>query len=262
MVARIGSHLDPRRETNTVSLRGSFLFSGASLRVKLYGMKNRSYVAALLLGAAFLLVPALASAHERQAVQINGKPYLFVVGSLNEPVAVDDKTGLDLRVMNPDPANIGDSSSPKATPVVGLEKTLKVELIAGPTKRVQDLAPAYKAPGAYTSQYYPTVATTISYRIFGTIDNTPVDLLFTCMTGEHGTAEDKTSHEVSAGVTRVFQTGGFGCPEAKSDLGFPKPSRPIADIPTGTVNTIVSSLALLVALISLLFSWRKETLRM
>ncbi|HEU5120861.1 MAG TPA: hypothetical protein VFT71_07715, partial [Candidatus Nitrosocosmicus sp.] len=36
-------------------------------------------------------------AHQRALFNINGQDYLFVIGSLNEPVSVDDKTGVELR---------------------------------------------------------------------------------------------------------------------------------------------------------------------
>ena len=49
---------------------------------------------ALLIAA----VPQLASAHAHNEFQIGGKTYHILVGSLNEPVAVDDKTAVDLRV--------------------------------------------------------------------------------------------------------------------------------------------------------------------
>jgi len=50
-----------------------------------------------LLLIAVLLMP-VAFAHEHQIYEINGKIYEFTMGSLNEPVAVDDKTGVDLRI--------------------------------------------------------------------------------------------------------------------------------------------------------------------
>ena len=87
------------------------------------------------------MLPLVASAHEHATYTIDGAPYQIVIGSLNEPVAVDDKTGVDLTVnkcytaactatKGPD----GDMDGPAGTPVTGLESTLKVELVAGDQK--------------------------------------------------------------------------------------------------------------------------------
>ena len=43
-----------------------------------------------------------AYAHQRQLFTIGNDDYLFVVGSLNEPIFVDDKTGVDMAAYSPD----------------------------------------------------------------------------------------------------------------------------------------------------------------
>jgi hypothetical protein len=187
--------------------------------------------------AAFVFAVAApqAFAHGHTSFEINGNVYSFTVGSLNEPVAVDDKTGVDLRVVSMSEAahEAGEMSEKEAvgTPATGLEKTLKVELIAGGKKKTLDLSPAYNDPGAYRAYFTPTVQTTYSYRLFGTIDNVPFDYLFTCNPAGHPqTAEDKTEVEVSKGVMRVEAAGAFGCPGPKAELGFPEPSASINDL--------------------------------
>lgn len=169
------------------------------------------------------LVPAYASAHERQVFTINGKDYLFVVGSLGEPVVVDDKTAVSLRIMEADPKDIGNSSSPNVKPVEGLEKALKVELQGDGVKKTLDLSAAYKDPGHYNALFFPTKATTLSYRVFGTINSAPVDLTFTCMPGAHvmGGTPNTEVVKLSEQVSRKFQAGMFGCPQEKTELGFP-----------------------------------------
>lgn len=44
-----------------------------------------------------IVSPSLPSsyAHQRVPYSINGKDYLFAIGSLNEHASVDDKTGVD-----------------------------------------------------------------------------------------------------------------------------------------------------------------------
>lgn len=181
-------------------------------------MKKSIFVLAILV----LVAAGSASAHEHQAFKIGNKVYEFTVGSLNEPIAVDDKTGVDLRVRE---ASNGSHDDEEGTPVTGLDQTLKVELIAGGVKKTLDLTPAFGEPGAYRAHFIPTVQTTISYRLFGTINNTEVDLTFTCNPAGHPRAEDDMSEvELSPGVTRVSKSGAFGCAIARADLGFPEPA--------------------------------------
>lgn len=186
-------------------------------------------------------LPLMASAHQHAEYVIGGQEYEFVVGSLNEPVAVDDKTGVDFRV------------SRGGAPVTGLEETLQVELIAGSAKKVFDLTPTYNAPGNYYAKYYPTVATTISYRFFGEIEGTPVDLTFTCR-AEGGAAANEGEKEVSSGVTQLSKTGGFGCPAERETLGFPEDSVAVAAVAANTSSTrslAVAGLALSVIALAL-----------
>ncbi len=171
----------------------------------------------------FLMIPFLASAHQHATYEIGGVEYEFTIGSLNEPIVVDDKTGVDFRVAR------GQHGSAESTPVTGLENDLKVELIAGDKRKILDLVPVYNTPGSYKATFFPTIPTTLSYRIFGTINDTPVDLTFTC--AEEGQAAvDEGEKEISAGVTQIMKGGGFGCPAPKSDLGFPEPSSSINDL--------------------------------
>ncbi len=204
------------------------------------------------------LSPIAASAHERQVFEIGHDVYEFTIGSLNEPIVVDDKTGLELSVRKIEEHSAEAEEDHHSTQgaVSGLEQTLKVELIAGSIKKVMDISPVYNTPGAYKNTFYPTVATTLSYRIFGTIDGAPIDFTATCTPVGHARAEeDKTEVEISEGVTRTLKTGGFGCPMAKEDLGFPEKSVPVISLSEGNassstrgnVGIIISVVALLVA---------------
>jgi len=204
----------------------------------------RKHLLALPLGAALFFAAAPAFAHEQQVFRIGGKEYTFTVGSLGEPVYVDDKSGIDLRVTRkpmkgekaPAMADDGDGDHEEAgMPVTGLEKSLKVELAAGDKKRVQDLSPAYGDPGAYRSTYYPTVATTLTYRVFGDLEGNTVDLMFTCNPAGHAQSpEDTTETKLSETVTRIKKTGAFGCPKDKADTGFPEPSASLRELRTAS----------------------------
>jgi hypothetical protein len=192
---------------------------------------QKNYKISTLIGALALTglvslfsVTPQAFAHERQLYTIGGQDYLIVIGSLNEPIFVDDKSGVDLRVLRADSNNPMNSSAEGAAPVEGLEETVQVELAAGNNTRVLQLEPAFGEPGAYEAPFYPTVATTITYRLFGTINNTPVDLTFACTpTGEAGAAADNSTVQISEGVVRKGIEGGYGCPAPLTDAGFPEP---------------------------------------
>src|SRR5262245_31185499 len=88
--------------------------------------------------AALALWGTSAAAHERQLIQIGTSDYLLVVGFLSEPVHTGDRSGLDLRVVRPDFSNPLDARAPEVKPVDNLDKTLKVEVKAGPHARVFD----------------------------------------------------------------------------------------------------------------------------
>jgi hypothetical protein len=175
--------------------------------------------------AALALWGTLAMAHERQLFQIGTSDYLLVIGFLHEPVYTGDKSGLDLRIVIPDRSDPLDARSPEVKPVDNLDKTLKVEVKAGPHARVFDLKPTYGAPGRYEVVFYPTVATTYSFRLFGTVDKVPVDLTFACNPLGHVSVEDKNTVKLAEQVTRKALIGSFGCPVSRTEAEFPPAPR-------------------------------------
>lgn len=187
------------------------------------------------------LTTNFAFAHERRTYQIGSQTYNFVVGFLNEPVHVGDKTGVDLTVntggmptMGPD----GDMDGPPTNSVniTGLEKTLKVEISAGSDKKTFDLAPQWGNPGHYQAVFYPTVQTAYSFRIFGTINKVPVDIAFGCNTSDQAPADDKSMVKISTGVTQMSKSGAFGCPAPLSDVEFPTPKASLDNLDKKTQN--------------------------
>jgi hypothetical protein len=187
--------------------------------------RNIAALRSLALAAALCAAASLAAAHERDTYKIGDKYYLITIGSLNEPFVVDNMSGVDLRVS--EVSGPGGNGSPKSTgaPVAGLERTLKVELAAGNKKETLSFDPSDSAPGAYTAAFIPTVQTTYSYRIFGTINGSPIDLTFTCVPGEVSeTTEDTSQVKLSDAILRVDKIGNFGCPVARNAAGFPEPA--------------------------------------
>lgn len=186
---------------------------------------------------AFLVIasPQSASAHETHIYKIGNQFYKFVVGSLNEPITVDDATGVELRVNLAADEHLEEEKShghgEGETAVEGLDQNLKVELIAGDKKKTLEFRPAFRDPGKYTAKFYPTLQTTYTYRFFGTLNNVPVDLSFSCNPAGHPKSEDdKTEMKISDKITRTFKRGAFGCPSAKADLGFPEQSAATYDL--------------------------------
>jgi hypothetical protein len=181
----------------------------------------RSHALASLVFGSLLVAPGVVHGHQRQLLHVGQADYLLVIGSLNEPVYTGDKTGVDLTVLVPDPADPMDSRAQQVKPIEGLEKTLKVEVKAGPHARVFELYPRFREPGKYDAVFYPTVATTYSYRVFGTLNGTPFDVTFACNPAGHVAAEDKSVVKVSDSVTRKGLRGSFGCPRPRSEAEFP-----------------------------------------
>jgi hypothetical protein len=182
------------------------------------------------IAAGFFAMAHQASAHERDTFRIGDKFYVFTVGSLNEPFVVDNTSGVDLRVSQVT-GPPGGGAKQNGTAVTGLEQTLKVELAAGDKKETLTFDPSDEAPGAYAANFIPTVQTTYSYRIFGSINKTPIDLTFTCVPGDVSeTAEDNSQAKLSDTVTRLNKVGAFGCPEARKTMGFPEPALSSYDI--------------------------------
>ncbi len=203
-------------------------------------MRTTTLFRSTLIVSLFAL-PIGAFAHEHQTLRIGDSEYAFTVGSLNEPVTVDDKTGVELSVfkMNDSGTAHDDSTAheEEGAAVLGLEKTLQVELIAGEKKKTLPFTTQYGKPGAYKAVFFPTVATTLSYRVFGTLEGTAIDVTFTCNPAGHpATPEDSTETPMGEGVTRIYKTGSFGCPAAKADLGFPEPSVSLQELGEGSQN--------------------------
>ena len=112
---------------------------------------------------------------------IGGRGYLLVMGSQNKPVFIDDKSGVDFSAYIPGPKDLMNSQANGTKPVNGLENTLKVIVSAGNKNQTFALEPAFRDSGRYNAPLHPTIQTTYSYTLNGTINNTPVKIKWTCM---------------------------------------------------------------------------------
>lgn len=164
------------------------------------------------------------SAHENRLYSIGNKDYWITVGSINEPVYVDDKSGAEAFIRTADPSNPLDINANGTKMIEGLEKDLKFEIAAGDKKKVFVIEPAFDDPGHYEAVFYPTVETTYNYRLFGAINNVTLSLDFQCQTGEAGGNQDNSTKQISDGVVQKAQRGGFGCISSRADVSFPEPN--------------------------------------
>jgi hypothetical protein len=129
---------------------------------------------AVLAGA--LLLGGTASAHERR----NVGPFSFVVGWVNEPALLNQPNSVDLRI-----TKTADSS-----PVIGAEKSLKVEIQADGQKLATDLTPRFNMPGAYNANITPTKTGAFTFVFSGTIDGTAINETFKAGQGTFGLIEE------------------------------------------------------------------------
>jgi len=189
-------------------------------------MKNRNLVVTSVAGISMVLILASiglhpVAGHETRLYTIGEGDYFFTVGSINEPVYVDDRSGVEVFASWPDPTDPRNSDANGTKPIEGL--ALKVDVSAGGKNMTLDLEPAYGDPGHYEAVFYPTIPTTYNYTVFGDINGTEFRDTFTCSpTGNTEPAQDNSTVAISDGVTRIGQEGGFGCIESRADVSFPE----------------------------------------
>jgi hypothetical protein len=171
---------------------------------------NRLCMAGVMIAALFTLAPAIASAHEHRDVA--GGKYSMVVGFLDEPAFTTVKNGLDLRVSTqpagtPTPTSDEDTGG---TPVEGLEKTLKAEVIYGDQKMDLMLEPAFGAPGAYEAWFFPMAAGDYSFHIYGDIEGTDIDETFTSSPEGFSSVLDRAQYEFPKASGSTSTTNAIG----------------------------------------------------
>jgi hypothetical protein len=181
-------------------------------------------IATILVLSSTGILQNMAFAHQRQLFTIGDKDYLFVVGSIGEPLYVDQKSGVELFAYWPDSSDPVNSQANGTKPIEGLESMLKVDVSAGDKNRTLDFEPAFRDPGHYEASFFPTVETTYNYTVFGNINGTAFNATWTCSPGGgESVVSDNSTVEISPNVTRKSIMGGFGCPQPVSDAGFPEP---------------------------------------
>jgi hypothetical protein len=182
-------------------------------------------ISAVLMISSTGILQNVAFAHQSQLFTIGDKDYLFEVGSIGEPLYIDQKSGVEFFASWPDPSDPANSEANGTRPIEGLESMLKVDISAGDKNRTLDFEPAFRDPGHYEAPFFPTVETTYNYTVFGNINGTDFRATWTCSPagGEGPPISDNSTVEISPNVTRKSMMGSFGCPLPISDAGFPEP---------------------------------------
>jgi hypothetical protein len=189
-------------------------------------MKNKNLAVVSVTGISMVLILASVglhpvAGHETRLYTIGDRDYFFTVGSMDEPAYVDDKSGVELFASWPDPTDPTNSDANGTKPIEGL--VMKADVSAGGKNLTLDLEPAFADPGHYEAVFYPTVATTYNYTVYGDINGTSFRDTYTCSpAGESEPGLDNSTVAVSEGVTRTLKEGGFGCIESRADVSFPE----------------------------------------
>jgi hypothetical protein len=140
-------------------------------------------IATLAVLAGALLFGSAASAHERR----NVGPFSFVVGWVNEPALLNQPNSVDLRI----------TTTADSQPVIGAEKTLKVEIQADGQKLAADLTPRFNTPGAYNANITPTKAGAFTFVFTGNINGTTINETFKAGQGTFGLIEEPKAFPTS-----------------------------------------------------------------
>jgi hypothetical protein len=192
-------------------------------------MEKKNFIVACTVSVSMLLIFAsvasigvqMVAGHERRLYTIGGQDILLVVGSMNEPAYVDDKSGVEAFAYLPDPSDPMNSQANGTKPIEGL--VLKTDVSAGGKNMTLDLEPAFRDPGHYEAVFYPTIPTTYSYTVYGDINGTAFRDTFECApAGESEPAQDNSTVTVSDDFTRKGKSGGFGCFESRDSISFPE----------------------------------------
>ncbi|MBP9669194.1 MAG: hypothetical protein KBE09_02800 [Candidatus Pacebacteria bacterium] len=231
---------------------------------------------------ATLVLPVAASAHQTRVIDLDGTLYQLTVGSLNEPVIVDDKTGLDLRVFKIGPTawyknRVAKGDIPKnVTPVEGLDETLTISISSGKTIKEMEMAATYGLPGGYQTTFYPVNTAAFTYHIEGMVEGKQMHQMFACNPAGHvmtaatsseamheaeesaqeaheaiAAHDDGEIHHESMGTT-VYERGGFGCAKEKAAFGFPHETASIAAVTKATEKTPLDHVTFALAVLGVL----------
>jgi hypothetical protein len=142
-------------------------------------IKKRWAVAPALFLVALFTIPSTALAHERRTIG-NGK-YDVVVGWDLEPAYQGIKNGAGIR--------ISEAGSNPAVPVMGAEKTLKVQIRQGATTKEFPLRAVFGQQGYYVADIVPLREGEFQFTFTGAINEDQVNERFDTADGKFNKVE-------------------------------------------------------------------------
>jgi hypothetical protein len=144
-------------------------------------MKRKPFQWLAILGV--LAVLCFTTQHGLAHGHVEVGDYELEIGFHDEPAYQGEPNGLDLFVTNMKTGEM----------VNGLEETLKAQIIFGSSTKELNIEPQFEQDGAYTAPVIPTEAGDYTWRIFGTIEDTPVDVSMTSSPDTFGSVEPKST---------------------------------------------------------------------
>jgi hypothetical protein len=139
-----------------------------------------SSVAVLL---ALVSAPPTSLAHERRT--LGGGKYDVVVGWEIEPAFVGERNAASIRISR--------AGTNPAEPVLGVDKTLKVEIRQGAQTRTFDLRPVFGQPGYYVADIIPTRDGDYIWTFNGALGEDKIDEKFDTADGKFNAVERSTA---------------------------------------------------------------------
>jgi len=209
----------------------------------LFHRSRRLTLLAVLATLAVAILPSVALAHETRTVA--GK-YKFVVGFLNEPALVDQPNGIDLTVTD---LNSGQ-------PILGVEKSLKAQIIFGGESEDVTLSPRFNLPGKYTAYVIPTKTGTWKFHFTGKINSDNIDELFTSGPGRFNDVDSAQAVQFPAKETPLLDLSSQAA-SAQSSAASAKTSANLA-IGVGIGGVLIGIIGVAVGGVALARTRRSE----
>ena len=195
-----------------------------------------------LICTGLLIFSPTASAHETGIFQINenAAEYLFIAGFRDESLFIGEPTIFTFLARFSPKKISRDLKNTKSSDIQVINtfhERIEVEISAGGEKKVFPIAGLIPQAGltSYDVFFIPTSAGPYSFRIFGTAENTPIDITFRCISSTHenimAANPDLESHELLSKqgeptVARKFKSGGFPCPVDRKTVEVPPSDAP------------------------------------
>jgi hypothetical protein len=121
-----------------------------------------------------LIIPGLVGSANGHTVDSVGD-YRVEIGWMNEPVVSGDTTAIEFYV-SPLESDLDLEDQVFKNGILGLKKTVKIQLIYKDESITLPLSPDHNIPGKYYAFINPTVSGFYQANILGTIEDTPISL--------------------------------------------------------------------------------------